>query len=173
MDERLVKTSNKHHDERKADTRESADASLASANERRKMFREFQQEALPTPPARPGWHHCWLSMTNQYDPIYKRVRMGYQPVKADDIKDFEHYRIKSGEYEGCISVNEMVLFEIPQEVYQEMMLEYHHYRPLEEEARIKANALSGEKDSNGKMLGSIEGEGISELAARVKTPTFN
>jgi len=173
MDERLVKTSNKHTDERKADVRKSAEEALETSGERRRMFREFVQEALPTPPAIPGWHYCWLSMTNQYDPIYKRVRMGYEPVKAEDIKDFSHYRIKSGEYEGCISVNEMVLFKIPQELYQEIMEEYHHFRPLEEEQRLKANLLPNDRDSNGKQLGSIEGDGLVDLGRSVKTPTFN
>lgn len=173
MDERLVKTSNKHHDERKADVRESADTALETSKERRRMFREFVQEALPTPPETPGWHYCWLSMTNQYDPIYKRIRMGYEPVKADDIPEFKHLRVKSGEYDGCISVNEMVLFKLPQEIYQEMMEEYHHYRPLEEESRLKANATPNDRDSNGKALGMVEGEGIDQLAARVPVPTFN
>jgi hypothetical protein len=113
-------------------------------------------------------------MTNQYDPIYKRIRMGYEPVKADDIPEFNHLRLKSGEYEGCISVNEMVLFKLPQEIYQEMMEEYHHNMPLEEEERLRANALTNEaRDSHNKQLGVIEGDGIENIVSRAKTPIFN
>ena len=57
-------------------TRETSEETLTTTQERRKMFREFTQEALPSPPAKPGWHYVWLSTTNQYDPIYKRIQIG-------------------------------------------------------------------------------------------------
>lgn len=174
MDDRLVKKSDSSRDAK--EERVSAEGTLATTSERRKMFREFTQEALPTPPAMPGYHFCWLSTTNQYDPIYKRMRMGYEPVTpnmSEALKEFTHLRAKSGEYEGYITVNEMVLFRIPQEIYQEIMEEYHHNMPLEEEERIKANALTNDRDSNGKQLGHIEGEGIGQMATRVPVPTFN
>ena len=173
MDERLVKTPSVNRNAKQADVRESADTTMATSSERRKMFREFVQEALPTPPNTPGWHYCWLSTTNQYDSIHKRMRMGYEPVKADDLPEFKHLVNKSAEYEGCISVNEMLLFKLPQEVYQEMMEEYHFNMPLEEEERIRQNALPSERDSNGRQLGSVEGEGFSNIANRSQVPTFN
>jgi len=173
MDERLVKTTATNRNVKDADVRDSADTTMATSSERRRMFREFSQEALPTPPPCPGWHFCWLSTTNQYDPIYKRTRMGYEPVKAEDIPDFKHLVNKSGEYEGCISVNEMLLFKIPQELYQEMMEEFHHNRPMEEEERIRANALPQDRDSHGKSLGVIEGDGFTNVVNRAVTPTFN
>jgi hypothetical protein len=151
----------------------SAVDTLDSSKQRRKMFRDFSQEALPNPPAKEGWHFIWLSTTNQYDPIYKRMRMGYEPVKAEEMPDFKNFRINSGEFEGMISVNEMILFKIPSEIYQEIMEEYHHNMPLEEEERLKANAVGGERDSNGRVLGVVEGEGIHDLGARIKTPVFN
>lgn len=179
MDERLI---NKETDSRNTRVeRDSAETTLATTSERRKMFREFTQEALPTPPAMPGWHFCWLSTTSQYDPIYKRMRMGYEPVKPSDseaMKEFEHLRLKSGEYEGCISVNEMVLFKIPEEIYQEIMQEYHYNMPLEEEERIKANAMAAptgvpQKDSQGRPLSIVEGDGFNDMVHRVQRPHFN
>jgi len=149
MDDRIKKTADVNRVNRSSE-RGSAELSLTSSQERRKMFREFSQEALPTPPAKEGWHFIWLSTTNSYDPIYKRVRMGYEPVKADEMPGFEHLRVKSGDNEGLISINEMVLFKIPQEIYQEMMEEYHHTMPLEEEQMLRNNAVTGERDSNGK-----------------------
>jgi hypothetical protein len=177
MDERLVKTASNKESNARADERMSADSALATTSERRRMFREFTQEALPTPPANPAWHYCWLSTTNQYDPIYKRMRMGYQPVKADELPEFTHLRLKAGEYEGCVSINEMVLFKLPQEVYQELMAEYHYHMPLEEEERIKQNAAAPKgvvgKDSNGRPLGMVEGDGFENIVHRAPLPTFN
>jgi hypothetical protein len=177
MDERIKKTQDATRLTRSAEVqpaREAADASLVSSQERRKMFREFSQEALPTPPAIPGWHFIWLSTTNQYDPIYKRERMGYEPVKAEEVPGYTNYRVKSGEFEGLVAVNEMLLFKIPQDIYQEIMEEYHHNMPLEEEEMLKANIEKmADRDSSGKRLGSIEGDGIGSLGQRVKTPVFS
>lgn len=172
MDERIKKTPDSNRAAR-ADSRTGADESLNSSQERRRMFREFSQEALPTPPSIPGWHFIWLSTTNQYDPIYKRMRMGYEPVKAEELPGYEHLRVKSGEHEGLISINEMILFKIPQEIYQEIMEEYHYNMPLEEEERLRANATPNDRDSNGKALGVVEGDGFSSLGSRTKPPVFS
>lgn len=176
MDDRLVKSSVSDRETRQQETRVSDEGVLATTSERRKMFREFTQEALPNPPKMNGYHFCWLSTTNQYDPIYKRIRMGYEPVKTDmseALKEFTHLRAKSGEFEGCITVNEMVLFRIPNEIYQEIMEEFHHKMPLEEEQRIRESALTSDRDSNGRKLGQIEGEGIDQLVSRAPVPTFS
>jgi len=106
---------------------------------------------------------CWLSTTNQYDPIHKRMRMGYTPVKAEEIQGFENYRVKSGEQQGLLSVNEMVLYKLPEDLYQEMMAEMHHYAPMDEQEKIKVqqDQILNAKDSDGKRLGQIEGDGMN------------
>lgn len=153
--------------------RQDADGTGMTVSERRQMFRnEWTQEALPTPPEIPGYHLCWLSTTNSYDPIHKRIRMGYEPVRADDLPGFGHLKMKSGEFEGFVSINEMLLFKIPNELYQQIMEEFHHYAPMDEEEKLKASAVLGQRDNNGKLLGSIEGDGISSLASSTRTPTF-
>jgi hypothetical protein len=89
MDKRLKKNTSAGRENRGVNDldRGPIEDSLVSSDERRKMFRsEWMQEALPNPPAIPGFHLCWLSTTNQYDPIHKRVRLGYTPVKAEDVK---------------------------------------------------------------------------------------
>ena len=79
--------------------RGSASDELASQQERRRMFRnEWVQEALPSPPDVPGFHLLWLSTTNSYDPIHKRMRMGYTPVTVDEVPGFENYKVKAGEH---------------------------------------------------------------------------
>jgi hypothetical protein len=154
--------------------REPATEELASAQERRRMFRsEWVQESLPKPPAIPGFHLCWLSTTNGYDPIHKRLRMGYEPVKIEDVPGFENYRVKSGEHTGYIACNEMLLYKIPEEIYQEIMAELHHYAPQEEadKIRVQAESVVG-RDSKGRPLGMVEGEGIMDLEQPKPVPTF-
>ena len=175
QDARLKKSAGSGRDDRDSEDvrRQDNDGTAESVSERRKSFKsEWTQEALPTPPAIPGYHMCWLSTTNSYDPIQKRVRMGYTPVKVSDVAGFEHMNMQSGEFAGCISCNEMLLFKIPNDLYQEIMEEFHHNQPLEEEIRIKANAVQNQRDSNGKPLGMVEGDGFNDLGASVRTPNF-
>ena len=56
-----------------------------SRRERLDAFRDkWANSALPDLPANiiPGMHLCWLSTTNTYDSIDKRMALGYEPVKA-------------------------------------------------------------------------------------------
>ncbi len=146
-----------------------------SAQERRKAWSdEWTQSALPKTPEIPGWHLCWLSTTNSYDSIDKRMRLGYVPVKADELTGFDTYRVKSGENIGFIACNEMVLYKIPMDLYQDVMLQMHHEKPMEEadKIRVQAENLQGMRDSSGKSLGQVEGEGFGDLDRDVKTPVF-
>jgi hypothetical protein len=164
------------------ETRASEDASRSapeekfmSSQERRKMWSdEWTQSALPKLPDMPGWHLCWLSTTNSYDSIDKRVRLGYVPVTQDELRGFENYRVKAGEYSGYIACNEMLLFKIPEEMYQDIMLQMHHERPMEEaeKIRVQLENLQGARDSSGKSLGRVEGEGFGEFDRNVPTPVF-
>jgi len=155
--------------------RAPASDDLASQQERRRMFRnEWIQESLPTPPDIPGFHLCWLSTTNGYDPIHKRMRMGYQPVLVEEVPGFENFKVKSGEHTGFIACNEMLLYKLPQDVYQQIMEEFHHFAPQDEadKIRVQVENLQGARDSNGRRLGSVEGEGINELDNVKPVPVF-
>lgn len=179
MDSRLKKSLNAGGRE----TRASEDASRAapeekfiSAQERRKMFSdEWTQSALPKLPEIPGWHLCWLSTTNSYDSIDKRIRLGYVPVKTEEIPGFENFRVKAGEHAGFIACNEMLLFKIPMDVYQDIMLHMHHEKPMEESEKIRVQLenLQGARDSSGRSLGRVEGEGFGEIERSVPTPVFH
>ena len=174
QDARLVKSADAGRADRSSEDvrRQDSDGTVTTVSERRKFRNEWSQEALPTPPPIPGYHLCWLSTTNNTDPIHKRIRMGYEPVKSEEIEGWGHFKMKSGEYEGFVSVNEMLLFKIPNDLYQQLMEEIHHYMPLEEEQKLKSSAVLSEKDSNGKVLGQIEGDGLRDLATNVKPPNF-
>ena len=151
--------------------RTQEDGTSMTMEERIRMIRsEWHQEVLPTPPAKPGWHYCWLSTTNSSDPIYKRMQKGYEPVKATEIPGFHQFRVQEGDFEGCIACNEMLLFKIPEELYQEVMKYFHHELPMGEEEMLKANLDLGEQDSEGNRLGHREG--FDTLARPARTPTF-
>jgi len=164
------------------ETRASEDASrvapeekFMSSQERRKMWSdEWTQSALPKLPELPGWHLCWLSTTNSYDSIDKRIRLGYQPVAQDELKGFENFRVKAGEHVGYIACNEMLLFKIPIDMYQDIMLQMHHEKPMEEaeKVRVQLENLQGARDSSGRHLGRVEGEGFGDMDRHVPTPVF-
>jgi hypothetical protein len=178
MDSRLKKSLSAGGRDNRAShdpVREAPEDTFVSSEERRKMWKdEWTQSALPNVPELRGWHVCWLSTTNSYDSIDKRIRLGYTPVKAEEIPGFENYRVKAGEHTGYIACNEMLLFKIPEETYQAIMAHFHHDMPLEEATKIKVQAeqIVG-RDSNGKSLGQIEGDGLSNLDKPIPAPHFD
>jgi hypothetical protein len=178
MDTRLKKTLNAGGRESRSSqdlSRAAPEEAFISKQERRKMWSdEWTQSALPKVPEIPGWHLCWLSTTNGYDSIDKRMRLGYVPVKADELPGFDNYRVKAGEDIGFIACNEMRLYKLPMEVYQEVMTQMHHEAPMEEadKVQVQIEQLQGNRDSSGRSLGSVEGEGFGNLNRNVQTPVF-
>ena len=132
----------------------TADPDDVARRERLDAFRDkWQNSALPDIPAGtvPGMHLCWLSTTNSYDSIDKRMALGYEPVKAAELgKGFEGLgKMNSGKFEGCISCNEMVLFKLPEDVYQEVMRMLHLEDPLEHQRNITAQVRETSQDRKG------------------------
>ena len=157
-------------------SRRAPEEKFISTQERRRMWsEEWTQSALPKVPEIPGWHLCWLSTTNSYDSIDKRIRLGYVPVKADELPGFDNYRVKAGEDTGFIACNEMRLYKLPMDLYQDIMLQMHHEMPNDEsdKIRLQVENLQGARDSSGRSLGKVEGEGFGELDRTVKTPVFS
>ena len=158
-------------------SRRAPEDKFISNQERRKMWsEEWTQSALPKLPEIDGWHLCWLSTTNSYDSIDKRIRLGYVPVKSEEIPGYEDYRVKAGEHVGYISCNEMLLFKLPMDIYQEVMTYHHHDQPREEAEKIRVQVanLQGQRDSNGRSLVNVEGEGIGSIEQQPnRTPVFS
>ena len=178
MDSRLKKSLNTGGRESRASldsSREAPEEMFVSAEERRKMWKdEWVQSALPPAPDLPGWHVCWLSTTNSYDSIDKRLRLGYSPVMADEVKGYENWRVKAGEHSGYVACNEMLLFKIPMDTYQDIMAHFHHDQPLEEANKIKVQAESQlGRDSRGKSLGQVEGDGLEQIDKPIPAPIFH
>ena len=145
--------------------------------ERRRMLREdWVQEILPKPPEMEGFHTCWLSTTNSADPIFKRVQRGYTPVKTSEVPGFGNFKAAEGDYAGCVTCNEMLLFKIPMQLYQDLMAIYHHDMPQENEQAIYERVqqvAESEKDNSGRQLGQVEGDGFQNMArGSSRRPTF-
>ena len=180
MDSRLKKNLSAGGRENRAildPSREAPEKQFASSEEHLNMWKnEWTQSALPDVPEIKGYHLCWLSSTNSYDSIDKRIRLGYVPVKQEEVNGFENYRVKAGEHVGFIACNEMLLCKIPMDVYQDLMLHMHHELPMEEGDKIKLQVeqMQVQRDSSGRSLTQVEGDGFGNFDqnASNKVPVF-
>jgi hypothetical protein len=173
-DERLKKVLGEGRESRLAYDRAATENRELSDDARVEMFRQqFIQAALPDLPKIPGYHTCWLTTTNPRDSIQARIRLGYEPVKPEDVPGWEYASIKTGEWQGFIGVNEMLAFKLPISLYKKYMQAVHYDAPNEEEARLLGNteAMKEQAERSGSSL--VEGDGISAIrdSAKVRPPT--
>jgi|TARA_R110000787_G_scaffold208201_1_gene318128 hypothetical protein len=75
---------------------------------------------LDAPPAPAGFVHRWIrsEMLGHDDKpnFTKRLREGYEPVRADEYPHFESAVIDEGKYKGVIGVGGLILARLPEEV---------------------------------------------------------
>jgi hypothetical protein len=135
-----------------------------SEDDRLEMFRmQMYNDALPDLPDMPGYHVCWLTTTNPRDPIHRRVQLGYEPVKAEDVPGMEYASIKTGEWAGLIGVNEMVAFKLPESLYQRFMKEAHYDAPLREEDKLEETAQLMREQAERSGSRVIEDDGMADV----------
>jgi len=172
-DERLKKMADTGRRSRAMDDRSATESRVLSDDDRVQMFRDaFYQSALPDLPEIPGYHVCWLTTTNPRDPIQGRFRLGYEPVKPEEVPGWEYASVKTGEYAGLIGVNEMIAAKLPERLYFRLMREAHHDAPLREEERITTNMDSMEERARGAKTRMMEEDGMSSLREAPPTPMF-
>lgn len=172
-DERLKKTADTGRRSRAMDDRRVTESRELSDDDRVQMFRDsFFQSALPDLPEIPGYHVCWLTTTNPRDPIQGRFRLGYEPVKPEEVPGWEYASIKTGEYAGLIGVNEMIAAKLPERLYFRLMKEAHHDAPLREEERITTEMDTMSERARGSKTRMIEDEGMSSLREAPPVPIF-
>lgn len=142
-----------------------------SDEERLELFKlSLFQNHLPPIPTIPGYHVCWLTTANPRDPIHGRLRWGYQLIQAAEVPGFEHSVLKTGDYAGCIGVNEMVAAKLPLRIYAMYMTEAHHTKPMEEEERLKQQITSVPQAAD-KEAKVFEEDGVRALG-RSRRPRF-
>ena len=102
-------------------TRNSRSAETRETQTRRKPWQP--PSMLDAPEAPPGYQHRWIreSVRGQDDKsnMSKRIREGYEPVRAEDYPDFEAPTIENGSNTGVIGVGGLILAKVPVETADE------------------------------------------------------
>jgi hypothetical protein len=141
MDDRLKKELSVSRQPRETQDRRVTQNREISEDERLEMFRmQLYNDALPNIPDIPGYHVCWLTTTNKGDTIQHRLRLGYDLIRAEDVPGMELVTMKTGEYAGCVAVNEMIAAKLPLSLYYRYMQEAHHDAPMREENKLEETA---------------------------------
>lgn len=177
-----VRKSESNRESRAASSRRVTESRVLSDEERVDLFRQsFFQSSLPDLPKLPGYHMFWATTTNPRDPIHVRLRYGYEFVTPDDIVGygFETLAQKTGDYAGCVMVNEMIAMKLPLHLYEAYMREVHHERPHQEEEAIY-NEAAGAADvaaqaarRGGKIKGPVIEAGTEDMGTAREPPNFS
>lgn len=165
---------------RESGGRSATEGRELSNDDRRNMFRQqMYNDVLPNLPEIPGYHLVWLTTANPRDPIHQRLRLGYELLTAEDVPGFDAITLKTGDYPGCIGVNEMLAAKLPMDLYLSYMEIAHHDRPAEQE-QILNQSLDDLRESaardGGRLLDATEkGEinGMDDLRRSAPAPRFN
>jgi len=96
-------------------------ASTRENKARRKPWSPPSLLDAPNPPE--GYVYRWIreSMVGQHDPanMSKRIREGWEPVRAEEHPEFEAPTIDDGKHAGVIGVGGLLLAKMPMETVQE------------------------------------------------------
>lgn len=149
---------------REMDDRAVVESRELSDDDRLSMFRQsLFNDALPDLPKLPGYHVCWLTTTNPRDSIHRRMQLGYEPIKASEVPGMDYSSLKTGDWQGCIGVNEMVAFKLPQSLYEVFMQEAHHDAPKREDEMLTSMSDTAREGLESHGATVFEGEGLTEL----------
>lgn len=163
-DERLKKSNDPGRASRAVSDRAVTENRNLTDADRLDMFRaSLFNSALPDLPEIPGYHVCWLTTQNSRDTIHSRRSLGYEPVTVDDVPGWESTSLKTGEYAGCIGVNEMLAFKLPIRLYEMYMHEAHFERPLQEEGKLADTADFIRQQAQSAGADVFEGDGLSDI----------
>ena len=163
-DERLNKSAGTNRNNRAMTDRAVTQNREVTEDERVEMFRQsFFQSSLPDLPKLPGWHCCWLTTTYPRDSIQMRIRLGYEPVKPEDVPGWEYATLKTGDWQGFIGVNEMLAFKLPLSLYEKYMTEAHHDAPMREEEKLTDTADFLEQQAKSSKSRLTVGDGNLEI----------
>lgn len=173
QDSRLKKSAGEARASRAIKDRPVRESRELSDNERADAYRQsFYQSHLPDLPQLPGYHLCWLTTTNPRDSIHARLRLGYQLVRAEEVPGWDHAKLTSGEWVGCVGINEMLAAKLPLHLYERYMTISHHEEPLAQEGLIMQEVMKQHDASRG-VIGALQmEEGTAELGKGPAPPVF-
>jgi hypothetical protein len=164
MDDRLKKELGDSRRTRGHTDRLATENRAYTEDERLEMFRmQLYNDRLPNLPDIPGFHVCWLTTSNSGDTIQSRSRMGYELIRAEDVPGMDLIIQKTGDYVGCVMVNEMIAAKLPTSLYLRYMQEAHHDAPLREEEKLEdtAQLMRDQAERSGGRL--IESDAMQEI----------
>ncbi len=163
-DERLKKSVGAGRKSRAVEDRTFTENREVTEDERVELFRQqFFQSSLPDLPPIDGFHVCWLTTTNPRDSIQMRIRLGYEPVKPEDVPGWEYATLKTGDWVGFIGINEMLAFKLPLSLYEKYMREAHHDAPMREEEKLTETAEFLEQQARASKSKLSMGDGNMEI----------
>lgn len=124
---------------REFSNRDWEEANAPSDRARRRAFRErWAQTHLPNLPKKEGWHRFWCSTNHPTDTVARRIALGYKLLSLDQLAKEgnqwapEQASVKdAGSADGLVHWREMVGMEIPEDLYQDYMREFHHDLPYD------------------------------------------
>lgn len=136
--------------------REVTDASRLA--EKLNILRDVNTK-LPAAPTIPGFHTCWLTTTNQSDPLEHRFRLGYELIKPEEAVGFALPSQQSGTHVASdrIVINEMVAAKIEISLWESYMKHLHHDVPLEQISSLK-QSVQISKDGRGRDVAYTGGD---------------
>ena len=129
--------------------RNSRSAETRDSQTRRKPWQP--PSMLDAPKAPPGYQHRWIreSVRGHDDKsnMSKRIREGYEPVRAEEYPDFEAPTIENGNRAGVIGVGGLILAKVPVETADERN-SYFQTQPREQLEGVDHNYM---RESDPKM----------------------
>jgi len=106
---------------------------------------------LDAPEAPPGYKHRWLrAEVRGHDDkanMSKRIREGFEPVRAEDYPEFDSPTVDDGKHAGTIGVGGLVLAKVPEETVEERT-DYFRQRSQEQLQGVDNDLL---RDSDPRM----------------------
>jgi len=109
---------------------------------RRQPWRPPSRLDAPEPPA--GFQYRWIraEIMGQEDKknVASRMREGYEPVRLEELGDFEAPTVEDGTMKGVVSVGGLLLAKIPKEIVDERN-EYFRQQTEDQQEAVDKNLL--------------------------------
>ena len=131
----------------------SNDLRMSIRDEESRPQTNWQPPALlDAPEVRPGMVQRWVATSIQGkdtpDNVYKRMREGWEPRKAETVKGQLFPTINHGQWAGCIGIEGMLLCEMPKEKYKSMKAYYNEKSTQQNESLAYDLDALGRKQDN-------------------------
>ena len=123
-------------------TRTSRSSQTREKTARRQPWRPPSRLDAPEPPA--GFQYRWIraEVMGQEDKknVASRMREGYEPVRLEELGDFDAPTVEDGTMKGVVSVGGLLLAKIPKEIVDERN-EYYRQQTEDQQQAVDNNLL--------------------------------